>query len=240
MQPLLRKMHRYFAKNIKGSVEFEKEELAHMNVARIKEGEEISAIYEGEEYLVKVNDVREQSFELISKIENEAEPKTKVSVYQAYPKSAKLDGIIQKCVELGAYAFFPFISARCIKKPEGKNNRLEGIAKSAVKQCGRVKVPEISEVLSEKQVLEMIKKHEIALILYENESGLSLKKALEQSNANDIAIIIGPEGGFDESEVEKFIEAGAKSVSLGKRILRTETAAPAALTAIMFYKDEMN
>lgn len=156
----------------------------------------------------------------------------KIFLFQGLPKSDKMELIIQKAVELGVHEIIPTEMNRCVvkldeKKKRSKVQRWQAISESAAKQSKRNSVPRISEVLTYKQALEKAKEMELLLIPYENESGMfATKQALSLiKEGMSVGIIIGPEGGFEESEVSDAVNAGGKSVSLGKRILRTETAA---------------
>lgn len=169
-----------------------------------------------------------------------SEPKLKVTLYQGSPKAGKFDLIIQKCVELGVYSIVPVRTAYSIGKPDYKSTKLErfnNISKSAAEQCGRGQVPEIFHEMSFKEaVLTMTS--EIDNTCYfanEYEERVSLSNIAAVDTAS-ISIFIGPEGGFSKEEVNYMINNGVLSVSLGRRILRTETAGFMALT-IFLYKN---
>lgn len=166
------------------------------------------------------------------------EPSVDITLYVAYMKSDKMELILQKAVELGIGCFAPFVSSRCVKKPKegGKaQERFEKIAEGAVKQCGRAAAVRILPPLSLEEVLREIPQHGAALFAYEK-SEIALRQVFEHiREQKDIALIIGPEGGFSEQEAEQIIAAGGRSVSLGRRILRGETAA-IALTALTAYE----
>ena len=173
------------------------------------------------------------------------EPSVKVYVYISVTKSDKLELVTQKVTELGAFKIIPFISARCVSKPDQKSankkrERLQKIATEASKQCGRSIIPEVSEFLTLKQVIENCKENDINLVLYENEKDLSIKNAIENKDFTTISIVVGPEGGFEQSEIESFINSNFEIVSLGKRILRAETAPIAAISAIMYQTDNFS
>ena len=154
--------------------------------------------------------------------------------------------IIQKAVELGVYSITPIEMKRCIvklddKKKKSKQTRWQAISESAAKQSKRNTIPEINETVSYKAALNTAKELDLLLVPYENEDGiLSTKEALaELKEAKSVGIIIGPEGGFDDAEIEAAKDAGGRIISLGKRILRTETAAITAVGMCMLYT-EMN
>jgi 16S rRNA (uracil1498-N3)-methyltransferase len=170
----------------------------------------------------------------------------KIYLFQGLPKSDKLELIIQKCVELGVYAIAPVEMNRCVVKLDagkksGKTARWQAISESAAKQSKRNFIPEIMPVMSYAEMLDFAKNLDVFMIPYENKDGmLSTKNALEKIKSGmSVGILIGPEGGFEEREVEKAMGVGGISVSLGKRILRTETAAITSVSMCMLYA-EMN
>jgi len=167
----------------------------------------------------------------------EVEPKIKVTLYQAYPKLAKMEEIIQKAVELGAAGIVPFISARCVKRPDDAS-RLRRVALAAVKQCGRSIIPEVSDILRFEDAVARMSTHESLIVCWEEERITPLSDALK-NDARDIGVVIGSEGGFEAAEVEKMRSAGGVSVTLGPRILRTETAGIAVLAAVFYEKGQM-
>jgi 16S rRNA (uracil1498-N3)-methyltransferase len=170
----------------------------------------------------------------------------KIYLFQGLPKSDKMELIIQKAVELGVHAIIPTEMSRCVvklddKKKKSKIQRWQTIAESAAKQSKRSAVPTVYETISYKEALEMAKDLDVLMVPYECENGMEeTKKVLSQiKEGSSVGIIIGPEGGFEESEVEKATTIGGESISLGKRILRTETAAITAVGMVMLYS-EMN
>ena len=170
----------------------------------------------------------------------------KIYLFQGLPKSDKMELIIQKTVELGVDTIVPVQMNRCVvkleeKKIKAKTARWQAIAESAAKQSKRNFIPEIMDTVSYKQALKMCENLDLILVPYENADGMvKTKKLLNQLNNNKtVGIIIGPEGGFDESEIESAVSIGANSISLGKRILRTETAAITAVGMCML-NIEMN
>lgn len=196
---------------------------------------------EGSEYLAKLSKIRDEecTADIIEEHQSLAEPKMNVTLYMAYPKGDKLEVVVQKAVELGATRIVPFESSRCIKRPKedkiAKHGaRLSKIAEEAAKQCGRAIVPEVSFPLSFKEMLRDVESSDLKLICYEKESDLSLKALLSQNTPSSIAVIVGSEGGFSADEVEAAINAGCHAVTLGKRILRCETAPSAALSMISY------
>lgn len=201
-----------------------------------------------ENYLVEINEFDKDIIicSIIEKIKTEAESNVKVHIYQGLPKSDKMEFIIQKSVELGVQNITPVEMKRCVVKLDAKDkikkiDRWQKIAEVAAKQSGRDIIPEICKVENVKEISEEFSGYDLVLLCYENEENVSLKNVLKQtlSEKNDfdeikIAVIIGPEGGLDISEVEFMKQSGAKVVSLGKRILRTETVSLTLLSIIMY------
>ena len=218
------------------------------NVLRMQKGDSFLVSEDGISNLCFIEAINSDS--VVAKIIKENYQDTnlpiKVVLFQGLPKSDKMELIIQKCVELGVDSIVPVEMSRCVVKlDEGKKNgkisRWQAISESAAKQSKRNTVPEIMPVMSFKDALKMASELDIFMVPYENKEGmLATKKALEAiKKGSDIGIMIGPEGGFDEREIDEAIAVGGASVSLGKRILRTETAAMTALSMCMLYA-EMN
>lgn len=217
------------------------EEANHIkNAVRMQVGDEFVA-FDGSstDYTCRVNSVGKSiGADIIGSTENKAEPSINVTLYQAYPKSAKMNEIVQKAVELGAVGIVPFLSVRCVKRPEGQGDKLGRVALSAVKQCGRSVLPTVTDVQSFEDALELMKRHEQLIVCWEEERQVSLRQVLE-SDAKDIGIVIGSEGGLDAEEVDQLREMGGVIVTLGRRIMRTETAGMAVLSAIFYDKGQM-
>lgn len=199
---------------------------------------------EGHDYLATLTDIKDDlcTAEILSEGDS-AEPKMIITLYMAYPKGDKLETVIQKAVELGATRIVPFESSRCIKRPKAdkvakQGERLSKIAEEAAKQCGRGIIPEVTHPLSYSEMLEDAKGSALRLICYEKESDLSVKALLSQGMPESIAIIVGCEGGFSPEEVEAAVNAGCHSVTLGKRILRCETA-PLTVLSMILYQFEL-
>ncbi len=179
----------------------------------------------------------------------DAEPNVKVTLFQCLPKAGKMELIIQKCVELGVSAIRPVHSRRCVVKPERNENKLlryEKVSQEASKQCGRATC---AKVYPPAELEECgFSDFDLLLIAYEGEEKLSLKQALMEAKAGilankdqpRIALLIGPAGGFEPEEIDRLMEncSNARSVSLGKRILRTETAGMAMLAMLMYELEE--
>ena len=199
---------------------------------------------EGHDYLAALTDIKDDicTAEILSEGDS-AEPKMSITLYMAYPKGDKLETVIQKAVELGVTRIVPFESSRCIKRPKAdkvikQGERLSKIAEEAAKQSGRGIIPEVALPLSYSEMLEDAKSSALRLICYEKESDLSIKSLLQRDVPESIAIIVGCEGGFSAEEVEEAINSGCHSVTLGKRILRCETA-PLTVLSMILYQYEM-
>lgn len=170
------------------------------------------------------------------------EPDVSVTLFQALPKGDKMDYIIQKSVELGVSEIVPFISARCISRPdekslEKKTQRWQKIAKSAAEQSRRGIIPKVHKAVDFNTAAEMGSKSDCGIIFYE--CGGKRVSEIIKNNSKSIAVFIGSEGGFEEKEVEKIISTGGSAATLGKRILRAETAPLAAVSIIMYETGNM-
>lgn len=247
-------MRRFFTEphNIDNNTATITEDSLHITkVLRMQEGD-IVTLFDGTgyEYIARLTSVDKDlcSAEIISKSLSSLEPDTKVIIYQGIPKSGKMEGIIQKSVELGVHSIVPVEMDRCVAKLDGgkkqaeKIKRWNKVAVEAAKQCGRGILPEVKEPLSFKAAIEQMKSNGLALMPYEilaSSDNSSVKNVLSQSNETEISVIIGPEGGFSDFEAEYAKEQGINLVGLGKRILRTETVSSAVLAIIMYEKNEM-
>lgn len=214
------------------------------NVLRMQEGDDL-LISDGEgfDYTCKIKDISEDEIlcEVISKESSCTELKSKIYLFQGLPKSDKFEHIIQKSVELGVYEIIPVALSRCVvkyddKKSKSKVERWQKISESAAKQSRRAIIPKVHEVVTLAEALKIAKDIDVKLIPYENFKDIdSTKSIIKNINPGDsIAIIVGPEGGLSNEEVLKANEAGFQSISLGSRILRTETAPLMLLSVLMF------
>lgn len=219
------------------------DDVAHISkVLRLKEDDEITVCdSDGTDCICSISSVSKTEVKawILSKSKSVTEPPVKVTVFQGVPKGDKLDTVVQKCVELGAVKIVPVAMKRSvaqIKDNDKKKMRLQKIALEASKQSSRAIVPQIENVMSFSEAVKYASEiYDLKLLPYEDESVLSIKTVLRASaNAENICIFIGPEGGFDTSEVELARENGFSVVSMGPRIMRTETAPLAALTAVMY------
>ncbi|MEW9701584.1 16S rRNA (uracil(1498)-N(3))-methyltransferase [Paenibacillus sp. SI8] len=189
--------------------------------------------------------------EVVEDLPMNAEAAVEVWVAQSLPKGDKMETVIQKGTEIGAARFLPFLSERTVvqydaKKEAKRTERWQKIAKEAAEQAHRNRVPQVAGVLTWKQLLAQLKDVDCAWICYEKEDGQQLRPAIQQAAASGklergkrVLIAVGPEGGFTEQEIRQAEEAGFRSVSLGARILRTETAAMVGLTCLFYETGEM-
>lgn len=202
----------------------------------------------GENFLCNISVINDDNIvcSIIKKIEDSAESNIKVSIFQGLPKADKMEYIIQKAVELGVNDIYPVEMKRCVVKLNNKDkikkiDRWQKISEVAAKQSGRDLIPEIKNVVNIEKVCNFIRNYDIVLVAYENEKDNTLKESInifkkDISGNNDIkiGIVIGPEGGLEDNDVNALKKVGAKVISLGKRILRTETVALNVLSIIMY------
>ncbi len=219
---------------------------AHGKVLRLRAGEEVLVCdQEGSECICTIMNVNTDGIDLSVKVRqaSQSEPAVKVSVYMAFPKGDKFEHVVQKSTELGAYEIIAFPSARCVSKPDAKSlqkkqERWQKIAESAAEQSGRGCVPRVIVMPSYKDALKRASESDKAILFYENEKATTLQSYLKRGDYNTVSIITGPEGGLEFSEVQQAMDAGIAVCTLGKRILRCETAPLCALSAIMYDSGE--
>lgn len=218
------------------------------NVLRMKEGENFLVSLDGRSDLCVLKEYSGDTAiaEIIEENYQDTELPVKLYLFEGLPKSDKMELIIQKCTELGVHAIVPTEMSRSVvklddKKKKSKTARWQSIAESAAKQSKRNLIPEVMDVMSYKKALEFAKTLDLVLLPYESKNGMKdTTDALSQIKGGmSVGIIVGPEGGFEEKEVDEALNIGAKVISLGKRILRTETAAITAVGMCMLYT-EMN
>ena len=218
----------------------------HAKVLRLKAGEEVLVCDgQGCECLCAVSDVSPGQISLVvkSRSESSTEAAVQVSVYMAFPKADKLEHVIQKATELGAYEIVAFPSARCVSRPDDKSlskklERWQKIAASAAEQSGRGRVPRVIVLGSFKEAIRRATEADKAILFYENEQAVTLRMALEKGAYHTVSLLTGPEGGLEVTEVEQARDAGMEVCTLGKRILRCETAPLCALSAVMYASGE--
>ena len=232
---------------VKGDLIFvEGSDVNHMkNVLRMRIGEEVT-ISDGNnrQYICEIKEYEQDEavLHILEEMNTDTELPSKIYLFQGLPKQDKMELIVQKCVELGCYEVIPVATKRCVvklddKKAKKKIERWQQIAESAAKQAGRGVIPEVKDVLSFKEALKYAKDLDVVLIPYELAEGMKETKQLisEIKPGQSVGIFIGPEGGFEREEVETAIDEGAKAITLGKRILRTETAGLTTLSVLMFH-----
>ena len=218
------------------------------NVLRMKPGETV-LVSDGNdrEYVCTLTDISDE--EVHAKIENINGPtrelSIKVTLFQALPKGDKMETVIQKMVELGAFSIVPVSTKRCIvkldeKKAEAKTKRWNAIAMSAAKQSKRGIIPQVLKPVTYKEALDMAKEMDMVLIPYEEAKNMEQTRDVISRIASgmEIGIFIGPEGGFAPEEVRQILEIGGYDITLGRRILRTETAGMALMSVLMFQNEE--
>ena len=225
----------------------DKQDLHHMKkVLRMSIGDEMD-VSDGAtwEYHVEIEslDDKEAVLLILDKQKFAREPELLVTLYQGIPKASKMEEIIQRCVELGVNSIVPVFMERTVVVDKGnfgkKLDRWQKISDEAVKQCKRGIIPDVQDTVKFKEVLNTLPNYDLILFPYENEDNRTIKDCLREVVASGnkpktVAIIIGPEGGFADKEAAMLDEIGAERVSLGKTILRTETAGPAALAMTMY------
>ncbi|MBR3673005.1 MAG: 16S rRNA (uracil(1498)-N(3))-methyltransferase [Clostridia bacterium] len=215
------------------------------NVLRMKVGDTFNVCdNNSNNYIVQINRFEKEEIicDILQECSNTAESNVKVHIYQGLPKADKMELIIQKSVELGVEKITPVEMKRCVVKLDSKDkikkiDRWQKIAEVAAKQSGRDIIPEICSVKNIKEIIDEFEEYDLIILCYENEKNTFLKdvlKTVAQKDLLKIAVIIGPEGGIDISEVEIMENNGAKVVSLGSRILRTETVGLSLLSIIMY------
>lgn len=242
-------MTRFFveAQDLSGDVlHLTGENFQHARVLRLKPGEKLLVCDgQGREALCQVRQVgaSDMELEILERRDSETEAAVKVSVYMAFSKADKLEHVIQKATEMGAYEIVAFPSARCVSRPDEKSlkkklERWQKIAASAAEQSGRGRIPQVITLGSFQEALGRAAQADKALLFYENEHAVTLRMALEEGSWSTASLLTGPEGGLEEAEVEQAREAGFQVCTLGKRILRCETAPLCALSAVMYAAGE--
>lgn len=235
-------MRRFFCDAIAGDTAAITGDDAHhiFRVLRMQKGDALSLCDgEGAEYDAVIESFYEGSVvcRVGARRESDAESPVQVTLFQCLPKAGKMETIVQKCTELGVFAVVPVLSARCVVVPnkdfEKKRVRYARVALEAAKQSRRAKVPEVAPLLPIRQVDPGA--FDLFLAAYEEERTVSLKQALQAAGElRRVGLLIGPEGGLAQEEIDRLVAGGAAPVSLGKRILRTETAGMAMLSQVLY------
>ena len=218
------------------------------NVLRMLAGEELlAADGQGSEYRCILRELQDSEIraEICRKLSGSAELPSRITLFQGLPKSDKMDLIIQKCVELGVFRIVPVTTKRTVvkldaKKEESRRKRWTAVSESAAKQSGRGIIPEISGVQSFREAVEEAGELDVCLIPYEKAEDMARTREILSGipAGASIGVFIGPEGGFEEEEVREAMEAGARPITLGRRILRTETAGMAVLAMLGYLLEE--
>lgn len=249
-------MYKFFVKEnqIRNNViEIKGNDVNHIkNVLRLRKDDEIIVCNTDEEksYNCKIIKIEEDTIQAIinGEIENSIESNVKIHLFQGLPKFEKMELIIEKCIELGVSKITPVEMKRCVVKLDEKNKikkveRWNKIAEVAAKQSKRDIIPKVCNVTKLNNIFKIVNEYDIVLLAYENEENNTLKNELKKINMGEdeikIGIIIGPEGGIDSEELKEMENNNIKIITLGKRILRTETA-PIAMVANIMYEFERN
>lgn len=215
------------------------------NVLRLKINDQIKICNEetAQNYIAKITEINKEDVEckIVEKIASNTEATVHITIFQGLPKADKMELIIQKCTELGVKEIIPVQMKRCVTKLDEKSSskkieRWQKIAEVAAKQSGRDAICKINNVINIKNICNICQNYDIVLVPYENEENISLKDVIRDlpQNIKKIGIVIGPEGGFEEQEIEILRQSNCKIVTLGERILRTETVAIAVSSVILY------
>ena len=219
------------------------EDVKHISrVLRCKENDKLEVCdMDNNEYICEIREINKDNIllDIIEKVNIKRESSLKVKLYQGMPKGTKMELILQKLTEIGVDEIVLVQAKRSVtkidnKKEDKKIERWERIIYEAAKQSKRGKIPTLRGVLTFKEALEDMKNNDLNLCPYENERTISIKECLKDVSADTIGIFVGPEGGFEEDEIEKIQDIDGKVVSLGPRILRTETASVVASSIVLY------
>ncbi|HHX59074.1 MAG TPA: 16S rRNA (uracil(1498)-N(3))-methyltransferase [Candidatus Moranbacteria bacterium] len=233
-------MSRFFVskENIGEFIKITGDDVLHIGkVLRMREGDALT-VCDGDraDYECKILEItkKEVICSIVSKHENTSEPSAEIILFQGIPKGAKMELVIQKCVEIGVTRIVPFISERTVAKSLGKNERWKKIAEEAAKQSGRGIIPVVEAPVSFEHAISRLLEFDLPILAYEEEKNVYLKDVLRGKTPKKIGILIGPEGGLDAGEAELARKKGVFVVTLGKRILRTETAGMVVISNIIY------
>ncbi|WP_461205582.1 16S rRNA (uracil(1498)-N(3))-methyltransferase [Clostridium sp. DL1XJH146] len=246
-------MHKFFVPSnqiVDNLAKITGEDVKHIyKVLRLKSGDIVNINdCQGNEFRGEIEEISKQEVvvNLTEKLEENNESNIDIYLYQGVPKSAKMDLIVQKCIELGVKGIIPIATKRVvssihsIENENKKVDRWNRIAFEACKQSKRTMIPKVGEIVLTEDVEREILALDLLVVLYENENNFGIKSMVDAignekiNNIKSIGVFVGPEGGFEETEIEKFKEMGANIVTLGPRILRTETAGLTAISILQY------
>lgn len=237
-------MHRFFAERLDADTAalLPEEETHALRVLRLNAGDECQALMEGNVYTAVIRETSPRVALTLKEKLPSPEPSISITLYQGIPKGDKMDYIVQKCTEAGVCRIVPVDFSRCVARWEGKDAakkqaRYQRITAEAAKQSGRSAMPEIALPLSFKAMCGDIIQHELILVPWEEEHGNGIRTNWQ--GEKDVAVVIGPEGGISPEEIDQLKAAGAKPVTLGPRIFRTETAGLAAIISLLTISGDM-
>ncbi len=242
-------MHRFYAdgRGVTGEIAYLCEEDARhaSRVLRMKTGEACELFADGRRFSGQIESIGEEVAVRVTGELPSTEAKLRITLYQGLPKADKMELIVQKGVELGCAKVVPVAMSRCVvqldaKDGRKKQERWQKIAREACKQSGRCEMMPVTEPIPFRALLEKLRGHEAAIVPWEDARGYSLARFHDEfPGATDVAIVIGPEGGMSEDEIARMKEANCRSVTLGPRILRTETAGLCAMSALLCLYGDM-
>lgn len=239
-------MHRFFADESgirDGMARLEAEDAAHaLRVLRLQPGEKIHLFSGGAAWLAEIGDIADGvSVRVLSPLQS-PEASLRITLYQGIPKGEKMEYIVQKCTEAGVARIVPVDMPRCVARLEGKADkklvRWNRIAREAAKQAFRPVTPEVAAPVSLRELPALLSGHQLALAPWEDARDGALRQLITPE-LTDLALVIGPEGGMSPEDVAPLLAAGAKAVTLGPRIFRTETAGLAAIVAAMAFSNNL-
>jgi 16S rRNA (uracil1498-N3)-methyltransferase len=245
-------MHKFFVQKqniLNDTAVIEGDDVKHIyKVLRLEAGDKVSINNsQGKEYLGQIAEVSKNKVlvSLLEELPVNNESPVSIHLYQGLPKSSKMDLIVQKATELGVRDITPVVTERVVVKSElgefRKVDRWNRIALEACKQCKRTLIPRINTPIEFEELLSQIRTADLIVVPYENETGFGIKNLIPeiQDKVKDIAVVIGPEGGFEETEIDRLKDSGAYIVTLGPRILRTETAGFVCASLLMYELGDM-
>lgn len=244
-------MHRFFVEKEQiqnNKIKILGTDVKHIrDVIRLREGEKLEIVSDGEIFISKIESLSKKdiSLKVLDRYMGRNEPETDIVLFQGLAKGNKMDLIIQKSTELGISKIYPLITHRCVvkindkRKGQSKVNRWNQIADEAAKQSKRDILPRVEEIIDFDSMIKLLKDEGNIIVPYEDEISKGLGESLNNIKASRVHLIIGPEGGFEETEIERLKEIGASIVTLGPRILRTETAGIVAAAIILYVAGDM-